>query len=152
MIKMLSAKKIKCAFCKGTGGHPYAPLGKCASCRGKGEVLFKCPTIQCPSCKGSGKSLNSPRLACLQCKGIGVIKKSKSENGLADIIGDRLGEIVKRLGWMRKEIENKEKEIKHKLKPARPYMGKIKKETLWLKTLLLNKIKKIWTSILGKKQ
>ncbi|MFH1175739.1 MAG: hypothetical protein V1698_03390 [bacterium] len=146
MIKMLSEKKFKCSFCKGTGVHPYALLGKCASCRGKGEVIFKCPTIQCPSCKGSGKSLNSPRLACLQCKGIGVIEDTKNKSNLANTMGERMKEIAERLKRTRKEIKNKEAEIKNKLKPAQLYVKKMRKETIWIGTLV-NKIKKIWTSI-----
>lgn len=148
---MLSGKKFKCAFCKGTGIYPGSRVGKCASCRGKGEVKVKSPVIQCPVCKGRGKSLNSPILSCLQCKGIGVIEGAKNKSGLANMMGERMGEIVKRLKWVRKEIENKEAEIKNKLKPAQPYVKKIKKETLWLKTLV-NKIKKMWKSLWKKKQ
>ncbi len=130
MVKILSDKKIQCAFCKGTGIHPGSRVGKCVSCRGQGEVKVKSSVIQCHICKGRGKSLNSPKLSCLQCKGIGVIEKLKSESKLTDVIGDRFGEIVKRLRWTRKEIQEREAEIKKKLKIVKPYVKKIKKETL----------------------
>lgn len=128
---MLQGKKIKCAFCGGTGVQPRSLKSRCIACRGKGEVEFKSPAITCPSCKGKGKSLGTLGLACIRCKGVGAVEKEEA----ADMLGARLGEIAKRLSWTRKETENKTKEIEKRLKPIRPFIKEVKKETVWLEKL-----------------
>jgi len=77
---------------------------------------------------------------------MGAIEKSESGGDVADVIGERLGEITKRLSWTRKEAEKKTKEIEKRLKPVKPFVKEIEKESLWLKTLG-NKIKKGWESL-----
>lgn len=151
MSDMLSGKKFRCAFCGGTGVQPRSLQSRCFACRGKGEVELTGPAIQCPSCKGTGRASNSSVLSCLHCKGIGVVEKVEIEKGQANIIGERLGEITKRLRWARKETEKKEKEIEERLKPVKPFIKEVsakggKKEGLCLKKLG-NKVKKAWESL-----
>lgn len=139
---MLQGKKIKCAFCGGTGVQPRSLKSRCISCRGKGEVEFKSPAITCPSCKGKGRSLGALGLACIRCKGVGAVEKEEA----IDMLGARLGEIGRRLSWTRKETENKTKEIEKRLKPIRPFVREAKKETAWLEKLGDN-LKTIWRSL-----
>ena len=93
-----------------------------------------------------GRTSPSSLLSCIHCRGVGVIEKSEKAGEVADIIGERLGEITKRLGWTRKEAEKKTKEIEKRLKPIKPFVKEIKKETQWIETLG-NKIKKGWQSL-----
>lgn len=89
-------------------------------------------------------------LSCLYCKGVGVVEKVKSEDGSGNIIRERLGEITKRLQWVQKETEKKEKEIERKFEPIKPFAEEVKKEVkkegLCLKELG-NKVKKAWESL-----
>lgn len=142
MVEILQGRKFKCAFCGGTGVQPRSLKSRCLACRGKGEVEFKGTAITCPSCKGKGKSPGALGLACIRCKGAGVCEKEEA----ADVLGERLGEIVKRLSWTRKETEKKTKEVEKRLKSIRPFVKEVEKESLWLNKLG-NKIKKGWQSL-----
>ena len=73
-----------------------------------------------------------------------MVEKDEPAGGAADadIIGERLGEITKRLHWTRTETEKKAKEIEKKLEPIKSFA----KEGLCLKELG-NKIKKGWQSL-----
>ena len=122
MAEILEDKKFKCAFCSGTGIQPRSLKSRCFACRGKGTVEFEGPATTCPSCKGKGRSPGALGLACIRCKGVGVVVKAKSEGGSGYIIGERLGEITKRLRWVRQETEKKEKEIEKKFKPINPFV------------------------------
>lgn len=160
MAEILQGKKFKCAFCGGTGVQPRSLKSRCLSCRGKGEVEFRWPAITCPSCKGTGRSTGALGLACIRCKGAGVREKesldSARDKEATDVLGERLGEITKRLSWTRKETEKKIKEVEKRLKPIKPFIKEIsaiggsalggKKETLWLEKLG-NKIKEGWKSL-----
>lgn len=79
-----------------------------------------------------------------------VEKDAKAGEGAADIMGERLGEITKRLQWTQQETEKKTKEIKKKLKPIKPFAEEVKKEVkkegLCLKELG-DKLKKAWGSL-----
>lgn len=146
MIEILQGKKFKCAFCGGTGIQPRSLKSRCFACRGKGEVGFDSPVVKCPSCQGKGTASGSQMLSCIRCGGIGVVEKNKEGGDAADIIGERLGEIAKRLKWTRKETEEKTKEIEKRLKPVKPFIKEIKKETAWLEKLG-NNLKKAWQSL-----
>ncbi len=146
MTEILSGTKFKCAFCGGTGIQPRSLSSKCLSCRGKGEVEFDNPVVKCPSCQGKGTASGSQTLSCIHCRGVGVVEKNEGGGEVADIIGERLGEITKRLGWMRKETEKKTKEIEQRLQPVKPFIKEVKKETVWFENLG-NKIKKGWESL-----
>ncbi len=146
MTEILSGTKFKCAFCGGTGIQPRSLKSCCFSCRGKGEVEFDGPGIKCPSCNGVGRTSNSSLLSCVRCRVVGVIEKDDKTGYTADIIGERLGEITKRLRWTTKETEKKTKEIEKRLKPIKPFIKEVEKESLWLKKLG-NKIKKGWKSL-----
>lgn len=68
-------RKLKCAFCKGTGKDPFdllSELANCQVCSGIGEVTVEEPTVKCAYCQGSGVHPNS-RLSCSACGGKGVI-------------------------------------------------------------------------------
>lgn len=142
MAEILPGRKFKCAFCGGTGVQPRSLQSRCFTCHGKGEVKFESPAITCPSCKGTGKSPGALGLACIRCKGAGVVEKREA----ADVLGERLGEITKRLSWSRKETEQKTKGIEKRLKPIKPFIKEVKKETVWLEKLG-NKIKQGWKSL-----
>lgn len=79
-----------------------------------------------------------------------VEKDEKAGEDAAEIMGERLGEITKRLQWLQKETEKKETEIERKLEPIKPFAEEVKKEVkkegLWLKELR-NKLKKAWGSL-----
>lgn len=142
MAEILQGKKFKCAFCGGTGIQPRSLKSRCFPCRGKGEVEFEDSAITCPLCKGKGRSPGALGLACIRCKGVGVIKKREA----VDVLGEHLGEITKRLQWARKETEKKTKKIEKRLKPIKPFIKEVEKETLWLEKLG-NKIKEEWKSL-----
>lgn len=142
MVEILQGKKFKCAFCGGTGIQPRSLKSRCLACRGKGEVEFEGPAITCPSCKGKGRSPGALGLACIHCKGVGVVEKGEA----ADVLGERLGEIVKRLSWTREETEKKTKEVEKRLKPIKPFVKELKKETQWLEELG-NNLKRMWESL-----
>lgn len=149
MTEILSGTKFKCAFCGGSGIQPRYSQSRCIACRGKGEVEFGGPVVKCPACQGKGTTAGSQTLACIHCRGVGVVEKDeKTGEGVADIIGERLGEITKRLRWTRKETENKTKEIEKRLKPIKPLIKEVKKETVWFENLG-NKIKEGWKSLWG---
>ena len=161
MAEILQGKKFsaqggpasgwKCAFCKGSGVQPRSLKSRCFACRGKGEVKFESSAITCPSCKGKGRVLGSAiGLACIRCKGVGVVEKGSLDSAwdkeAADVLGERLREITKRLSGTRKKVEEKTKEIEKRLKPLKPVVKEVKKETAWIKKLG-NKIKKSWQSL-----
>ena len=85
-------------------------------------------------------------LSCIHCRGVGVIAQSEPAGEVADIIGERLGEITKRLRWTREEAERKTKEAEKRLQPIKHFVREIKKETQWLEKLA-NKIKRGWQSL-----
>lgn len=144
MTEILSGTKFKCAFCGGTGIQPRSLKSRCFPCRGKGEVKFEGPAILCPSCKGNGKSPGALGLACIRCKGLGAVEVEKEKP--TNALGERLGEITKRLQWTRKETEKKTKEIEKRLKPIKPFIKEVKKETAWFENLG-SKIKEGWKSL-----
>lgn len=68
-------KKIKCAFCSGTGIDPYALLSAisgCQVCEGKGQVEVTEPAILCVFCSGTGKNPLGARVPCIVCGGKGI--------------------------------------------------------------------------------
>ena len=68
----------ECSTCDGTGASPGTPLGECAECGGKGEVIFGqggfSVTRPCPACLGRGKVPETP---CPTCAGRGQARRSK---------------------------------------------------------------------------
>jgi len=73
-------RKIKCAFCKGTGKDPFDLLSEIASCQvcgGTGEVNIQEPYVECAYCNGKGVHPHT-RLSCSACGGKGVIPYKKS--------------------------------------------------------------------------
>lgn len=58
-------------------------------------------------------------LACIRCKGVGIVEKREA----VDVLGERLGEITKRLSWTRKETEKKTKEVEKRLKSIKPFIS-----------------------------
>jgi DnaJ-class molecular chaperone len=64
---------IPCAFCRGRGVDPCAPLsawGRCEVCRGRGENEVPVPHTACRYCQGSGSYRT---FSCLVCRGTGVV-------------------------------------------------------------------------------
>lgn len=146
MAEILQGKKFKCAFCGGTGVQPRSLKSRCLACRGKGEIEFKGSAIICSSCKGKGKSPGALGLACIHCKGVGVREKGDEKGEAADVLGERLGEIVKRLLWTRKETGKKTKEVEKRLKHIKLFIKEAKEETSWLEKLG-NNLKIGWKSL-----
>jgi RecJ-like exonuclease len=147
MPEILQGRKFKCAFCGGSGIQPRSLKSRCLACRGKGEVEFEGPAIQCFACRGKGRATPSSMLSCVHCRGVGVVEKSERDGDVAETIGERLGEITKRLQWTRKETEKKTKEIERRLKPIRPFVKEVEKESLLWLNKLGNKIKRGWQSL-----
>lgn len=84
---MNESKKIKCAFCAGTGKDPFS-IGaqkhhgykaKCQVCNGRGWVRIEEPYKTCPYCRGSGIDPRAGKLPCIVCRGKGAnhIKSDK---------------------------------------------------------------------------
>ena len=136
-------KKFTCALCGGRGIQPRFLASRCLACRGYGEVKFENPAIACHSCKGKGRSPGALELACMRCKGVGVVEAEKEET--ANALAGPLGEITKRLQEIKKETENKTKEIRKRLMPIKPFIQEIKKETVWFKKLG-NNLEETWES------
>lgn len=149
MTEILQEKKFTCAFCGGTGVEPRSLKSICRACRGKKEVEFTGPAIACSICKGKGRSSIGIGLRCIPCKGVGVVEKSAGDGNVIKVIGERLGEITKRLQGVKKETEKKTKEIEKRLEPVKPFIKEVKKETIWLQNLG-NNLKKAWGSLWGK--
>lgn len=67
-----------CARCQGAGAEPNGGMVKCATCNGRGEVLYQQSflTIRktCPTCSGRGQVI---RQVCQQCKGEGYSRTEK---------------------------------------------------------------------------
>jgi molecular chaperone DnaJ len=67
-----------CTKCQGTGAEPNGGLVTCATCNGRGEVLYQQSFLSirktCPTCSGRGRVI---RQACSQCKGEGYSRIEK---------------------------------------------------------------------------
>lgn len=135
---------IRCPYCEGRGKAYRSSALSCLICSGLGVIPVKEPYEICPKCKGSAKEIGSV-LYCGRCRGRGIIEKGRGQEA-SEIIAERLGEITKKLRGVRKETEKKTKEIEKRLKPAKPLIKEVGKESLWLKKLG-NKIKEEWKSL-----
>jgi molecular chaperone DnaJ len=71
-------KRETCWTCEGSGARPGSSPHKCATCKGRGQVLrsqgFFQVSSTCPSCQGTGQTVSDP---CGDCKGQGLLKKKK---------------------------------------------------------------------------
>jgi len=66
--------QVTCAFCNGTGKHPFEVLSKlsqCPVCQGTGHLEFSGPAVACAYCRGTGRQRHT-RMACSGCGGTGV--------------------------------------------------------------------------------
>jgi molecular chaperone DnaJ len=67
-----------CTKCSGTGAEPNGGLVSCATCGGRGEVLYQQSFLSirktCPTCSGRGQVI---RQACSQCRGEGYKRTQK---------------------------------------------------------------------------
>jgi molecular chaperone DnaJ len=67
-----------CSHCSGTGAEPRGGLVTCATCNGRGEVLYQQSFLSirktCPTCGGRGRVI---RQACGQCRGEGFHRVEK---------------------------------------------------------------------------
>lgn len=67
-----------CTRCHGSGAEPDGGMVRCATCSGRGEVLYQQSflTIRktCPTCSGRGQVV---RQSCAQCKGEGYHRTEK---------------------------------------------------------------------------
>ncbi|MGA8595842.1 MAG: molecular chaperone DnaJ [Bryobacteraceae bacterium] len=67
-----------CARCQGSGAEPNGGLVRCATCNGRGEVLYQQSFLSirktCPTCNGRGQVI---RQACHQCRGEGYSRVEK---------------------------------------------------------------------------
>ncbi len=73
--KAVPPRRVKCAFCKGTGRDPYGILSEisnCQVCKGHKTVEVRTPYVACLYCKGTGRQRHT-RLTCSACRGTGVI-------------------------------------------------------------------------------
>ena len=71
-------RREACSKCQGTGAEPNGGLVSCATCNGRGEVLYQQSFLSirktCPTCAGRGKVI---RQACSQCRGEGFSRSEK---------------------------------------------------------------------------
>jgi len=68
---MINQQTIICAFCGGSGRHPYYFKPPCPVCKGKGENVIVGEVQECKYCKGSGRK-STTTLTCYYCGGLGV--------------------------------------------------------------------------------
>lgn len=61
--------QLKCAYCNGTGYHPFPSV--CPACYKRGYIQIRKPYGPCPNCRGTGR--NAALLSCARCGGKGVI-------------------------------------------------------------------------------
>jgi len=67
------AAAARCRPCAGSGAAPGTSPGRCATCRGVGQVQVSRSTFlgsmmtvsECPTCRGSGQTIETPCPACL---------------------------------------------------------------------------------------
>ena len=67
-----------CTRCQGSGAEPNGGMVKCATCNGRGEVLYQQSFLSirktCPTCSGRGQVV---RQVCQQCRGEGYSRAEK---------------------------------------------------------------------------
>lgn len=67
-----------CTRCQGAGAEPNGGMVKCATCHGRGEVLYQQSFLSirktCPTCSGRGQVI---RQICQQCRGEGYSRAEK---------------------------------------------------------------------------
>jgi molecular chaperone DnaJ len=67
-----------CVRCQGSGAEPNGGMVKCATCNGRGEVLYQQSFLSirktCPTCAGRGQVV---RQVCNQCRGEGYSRTEK---------------------------------------------------------------------------
>ncbi|MGH8163978.1 MAG: molecular chaperone DnaJ [Rhodanobacteraceae bacterium] len=75
---LLIPRMEACTKCQGSGAEPNGGLVSCATCNGRGEVLYQQSFLSirktCPTCGGRGRVI---RQACPQCKGEGYHRSEK---------------------------------------------------------------------------
>jgi len=69
---MKKIKRIICAFCRGSGRHPFYFRPPCPVCKGKGENEVVGEVQTCKHCKGNGRK-STTTLTCYYCGGLGVV-------------------------------------------------------------------------------
>jgi len=67
-----------CVRCQGSGAEPNGGMVRCATCNGRGEVLYQQSFLSirktCPTCSGRGQVI---RQICNQCRGEGFSRAEK---------------------------------------------------------------------------
>ncbi len=64
---------LQCAFCKGSGEHPFHIDQPCPICNETGKIKMRRPYMQCKKCDGSGMKPYSISEPCPRCNGKGVV-------------------------------------------------------------------------------
>ena len=72
----------KCHICHGSGSQPGSEPGRCATCRGVGQVRRSQRSVfgqfsqvtACPTCNGKGTVITSP---CNSCHGVGTERRNR---------------------------------------------------------------------------
>jgi molecular chaperone DnaJ len=68
-----------CAACGGTGAKPGAGMETCASCKGRGQLVYQqgffAVSRTCPACHGAGKIIKE---SCAECRGQGRIERART--------------------------------------------------------------------------
>lgn len=136
--------KFTCALCRGSGFQ--SGRLRCLACRGQGTVELAGTVAPCSVCRGKGKALNSSLLPCLGCRGVGVVEKSPSGRNLTDSPRERVRVMAQRLRWTKEATEKKTKEIKKRLKPFKPLVKAVQKETSRLEKFM-DIVKKEWEAL-----
>ncbi|MFZ0640423.1 MAG: molecular chaperone DnaJ [Candidatus Acidiferrales bacterium] len=68
-----------CAACGGTGAKPGAGMETCASCKGRGQLVYQqgffAVSRTCPACHGAGKIIKE---SCVECRGQGRMERART--------------------------------------------------------------------------
>ncbi|MGH9683628.1 MAG: molecular chaperone DnaJ [Candidatus Acidiferrales bacterium] len=77
--KIRVVRHENCEACNGTGAKPGTGMSTCATCRGRGQMVFQQGFFSisrtCPACQGAGKVI---REACVTCRGQGRIERERT--------------------------------------------------------------------------
>ncbi|MBU4208354.1 MAG: hypothetical protein KKD12_01505 [Proteobacteria bacterium] len=86
---MKKVGRIQCAFCRGSGRHPYYFSTPCTVCKGKGENEVAGEVQTCKHCQGSGRK-SGTTLTCFYCGGLGVVARSPSRKASGGVAGRKV--------------------------------------------------------------
>jgi len=77
--KIQISRRENCDVCKGTGAKPGSGMVTCATCGGRGQMVYQqgffSITRTCPTCQGAGQTI---REVCTSCRGQGRLERERT--------------------------------------------------------------------------